>query len=139
MLRVDEGGEAAQLLGVGHDVQHDRGLARGFRTVDFHDAAAGNAAGAEGEIERKRARRDDVDHHIAAGVAKAHDAAFAEALFDLRDGRVEVTLTGGIDRRCRGCLLLFGLFIRRFFSGFGVGFRGGFGGRGFLEGFGGHR
>ena len=61
VLRVDERHDAAGRLGVGHRVQGDRRLAGGLRAVDLHDAAARQAADAEGDVERDRAGRDDLD------------------------------------------------------------------------------
>ena len=61
MLGVDEGAGAALLLGLGDDVQRERGLARAFRAVDFDDAALGQAADAERDIEAQRAGRDRFD------------------------------------------------------------------------------
>ena len=43
VLGVDEGGDAAQVLGLGDDVQGQRGLAGGLRPVDLDDAAARDA------------------------------------------------------------------------------------------------
>ncbi len=52
MLHVDEGTDAAELLGLGDDVLAKGGLAGGLRAVDFDDAAARHAAHAEGDVER---------------------------------------------------------------------------------------
>jgi len=41
VLGVDEGGHATTALGLGDDVKRQRCLARGFRTVDLDDPAAG--------------------------------------------------------------------------------------------------
>ena len=48
VLGVDERRDAAGGLGVGHRVQCDGGLPRGLRAVDLHDAAARQAADAQG-------------------------------------------------------------------------------------------
>jgi hypothetical protein len=42
MLGIDEGADAALLLGFGDGVQRQRRLARGFRPVDLDDAARGS-------------------------------------------------------------------------------------------------
>ena len=46
MLGVDEGHLAPPLLGLGHNVQGQGGLAGGFRPVYLDDAALGHAADA---------------------------------------------------------------------------------------------
>ena len=60
VLGVDEAANAALLLRLGDDMQGQRGLARGFRTVDLDDAAARQAADAERDVEAERARGDSV-------------------------------------------------------------------------------
>ncbi len=83
VLRVDEGGGAAQLLDVGDDLERERGLARRFRPVDLDDAPARQAADAEGEVQAERAGGDDLDALLDVLVAHAHDRALAELAFDL--------------------------------------------------------
>src|SRR5204862_7333394 len=61
MLDVDECRHAATALGLGDDVLADRRLARRLRAEDLGDPAARDAADPEGEIERDRTGRDDVD------------------------------------------------------------------------------
>ena len=56
VLGVDEGGDAAELLRLGDDLQRQRGLAGGFRAVDLDDAAARQAADAERDVERRASR-----------------------------------------------------------------------------------
>jgi hypothetical protein len=51
VLRVDEGGEPACLLGLGDDVQAEGRLAAGLRAEDLDDAAAGDPTDAEGQVE----------------------------------------------------------------------------------------
>ena len=65
VLGVDEGADAAVLLGLGDDVQGERGLAGGFRPVDLDDAAARQAADAERDVEAERAGGDRLDVHRA--------------------------------------------------------------------------
>ena len=64
VLGVDEGADAALLLGLGDDVQRQRGLARAFRAVDLDDPALGQAADAERDVEAQRAGRDRFDLHV---------------------------------------------------------------------------
>ena len=48
-------------LRFGDEVQRQRGLAGGFRTVDLDDATAREPADAERDVERDAAGRDDLD------------------------------------------------------------------------------
>jgi hypothetical protein len=84
VLRVDEGGGAARLLCVGDDLERERGLARGFRTVDLDHAAARKAADAERHVQAQRAGGDDLDGLVHVRIAHLHDRALAELLLDLR-------------------------------------------------------
>ena len=54
---VDEGGDAALALGLGHGVQGEGRLAAGFRSEDLDDAAVGNALAAQGQVQREAAGR----------------------------------------------------------------------------------
>ncbi len=89
MLRVDEGAGAALLLRLRDRVQRQRGLAGGFRPVDLDDAAAGEAADAKRDVQRQRARRDDLGGIDRLALAEAHDRALAEGALDLAERRVE--------------------------------------------------
>ena len=89
MLGVDEGADAALLLSLGDGVQRERGLAGGFRPVDFDDASARQAADAERDIEAERAGGDDIDIHRPVVLAELHDRALAEISLDLGQRRVE--------------------------------------------------
>ena len=88
VLDVDERGDAAGALRLGDDVLAERGLARRLRTEDLGDAAARDAADAEREVQRDRARRDRVDRLALPG-AELHDRAAAELLLDREDGGVD--------------------------------------------------
>jgi hypothetical protein len=94
VLGVDERAHPAELLGLGDDVVHQRRLARGLRPEDLHDAAAGDAADAEGEVQRQRPGGDRVDAHARALVAHAHDRALAELTLDLRQRALEGGVAG---------------------------------------------
>ena len=72
--------------------KRQRGFARGFRTVDFDDAAARQAADAERDVETERAGGDRLDV-VGARVAQTHDRALAELLFDLAERGGERLLT----------------------------------------------
>ena len=63
VLGVDVGAHAAVALGLGDDVHGQRRLARGLRAVDLGDAAAREAADAEGEVEREGPGGDRLDGH----------------------------------------------------------------------------
>src|SRR5450756_1334269 len=86
VLGVDEGGLATEPLRLRDEVIDHGGLARRLRAVDLADAAARDAADAEGDVEGQRPGGHEL-HVIAHGmVAEAHDAALAELALDLRDG-----------------------------------------------------
>src|SRR5262245_54615039 len=89
MLGVDEGRHAALLLRLGDDLQRERGLARRLRTEHLDDAAAWDAADAEGIVEADGAGRDRGDLRDDILGAQAHDRALAELLFDLADGHFD--------------------------------------------------
>src|SRR5690606_20832695 len=80
---VDEGAGAAQLLHFGDDLQGERGLARGFGTVDFDDAAARQAAYAQRDVQPQRPGGHDLDVVFDSIVAVAHDRALAKLFFNL--------------------------------------------------------
>ena len=61
VLGVDEAADAAGLLRLRHDLQGERGLAGGFRSVDLDDAPARQPADAERDVEAERARGDRLD------------------------------------------------------------------------------
>ena len=86
---VDEGADAALLLRLGHGVQRQRGLARGFRPVDLDDAAARQAADAERDVEAERAGGDRLDLHRPVVLAEPHDRALAEGALDLGERGVQ--------------------------------------------------
>src|SRR5512135_873043 len=83
VLGVDVGGGAACLLDLGDDLQAQRGLARGFRTVDLDDAAPRQATDAERDVEPERPGRHHLQVVLDLGIAHFHDRALAELLFDL--------------------------------------------------------
>ena len=58
VLGVDERHLAARLLRLRQDVQGQRRFAGGLRAVDLHDAAPGQAADAERQVQRQRAGGD---------------------------------------------------------------------------------
>src|SRR6185295_9468174 len=89
VLRVDERGHAAQFLRLGNHLQRQRGLARRLRPEDFDDAAARHAADAERVVDADGPGGDGVDRLDGAFLAKAHDRALAELLFDLPDRQVD--------------------------------------------------
>ena len=87
MFGIDEGADAALLLGFGDRLQRQRRLARAFRSVDFDDAALRQAADAERDIEAERAGRNGFDLDDAVVRAEFHDRALAERPFDLGECR----------------------------------------------------
>jgi len=94
VLDVDEGGEAAALLGLGDHAETEGGLAGGFRAVDLDDAALGEAADPEGEVDGKRAGAERLDLHL--GIAtEAHDRALAELLRDGGERELDILVARG--------------------------------------------
>ena len=83
VLDVDVRGLAAVFLRAGHDVEREGGLAAALGAVYLHDAPAGHAAYAEGQVKRERARGDGLHVHGDV-VAQAHYRALAEVLLYLR-------------------------------------------------------
>ena len=65
VLGVDEGGDAAGLLGLGDGVQGERRLAARLGAEDLDDPAAGHALAAQGDVERQAAGRDALDGGVA--------------------------------------------------------------------------
>ena len=89
VLGVDEGGLAAEALGLGDEVVHEGGLAGRLGAVDLDDAAARDAAHSERDVESERACRHALQVVAHRMVAHAHDAALAELALDLGHGCVE--------------------------------------------------
>jgi hypothetical protein len=88
MLGIDEGAGAALALRLGHDMQRQRGLARALGPVDLDDAALGQAADPQRNVESQRAGRDRLDLQRLA-LAELHDRALAEGALDLGESRVQ--------------------------------------------------
>ena len=84
VLGVHKGASAAQLLHLRNHLQRQRGLARGFRAVNFNHAAAGQATHAQGNVQAQRAGGNHLDVLDRLAFTQAHDRALAELLFDLR-------------------------------------------------------
>ncbi len=84
VLGIDEGRGAALALAFGDHLQGQRGLARGFRTVDLDHAAARQTAHAQRDVQAQRAGGNGVDGDLGM-VAHAHHGALAELLLDLAE------------------------------------------------------
>src|SRR5918999_3732310 len=91
VLGVDEGRDAALALCVGDRVQRDTRLSGTLGSEYLHDAAAGQAADAESDVEGDGAGRDHLDRHSGL-VAHAHDGALAELALDLGECGLESLL-----------------------------------------------
>src|SRR5205814_7161641 len=103
VLGVDIRCDTPLLLHLSDDLQTQRRLARGFRTVDLDYAASRQTAGPERNIEAKRARGDDLQVILHLGLAHPHDRALAELLLDLREGCGERFALVVVHREsCRG-------------------------------------
>jgi hypothetical protein len=94
VLRVDERANAAGALRIGHDVQRQRRLARGFGAEDLHHAAARQTLAADGEVEAERPGRNAINRRGDI-VAHAHDGPIAVVLVDAGD-RVFERLVGDL-------------------------------------------
>jgi hypothetical protein len=81
MFHVNEGGHAAHFLGLGDDVLGQGGLARTFGAIDFGDAASGDAADAQGDVEGDGAGGDSFNVQVS-GLPQFHNSPFSEAFFD---------------------------------------------------------
>ncbi len=77
MLGIDERRHAAQLLGVGDDVERERRLARRLGPVDLGHPAAGDAADTGHRVQRDRPGGDRLDGDPGFLGAHAHDRALA--------------------------------------------------------------
>jgi len=86
VLGVDEGRGAAELLGLGDDVQGERGLAARFRPVDLADAPPRDAADAQGQIEADGAGGDGGDGDVGRVVELHHRALAPLALYGRERG-----------------------------------------------------
>ncbi|MNI22150.1 hypothetical protein D3C73_757010 [compost metagenome] len=85
MFSIDEGADAALLLGFCNRLQRECRLTRTFRTVNFDDTALGETANAERNIEAERAGRNRLDLDDTVVRTELHDRAFAEGSFNLRE------------------------------------------------------
>ena len=74
---------AAHLLGLGDDLVDERRLTRGLGAEDLDDPPARDAAHAEREVDRQRARRDRGHRARRGVVAEPHQRALAELALDL--------------------------------------------------------
>ena len=83
VLGVDEGADAALLLGFRQHLQGQRGLAGGFRAVNLDHPAARQAADAERDIQPQGARGNGLDLDALVVGTEPHDRALAEVLVDL--------------------------------------------------------
>ena len=93
VFHVNECSQASGFLGLGDGRQGQGGFTGGFRSVDFHNAAAGKAAHTQSAVNQKVARGNDVHFHFDV-VSKAHNGVFSEVFLDLGEGQVKVALAG---------------------------------------------
>ena len=89
MFGVDIGGDAALLLDLGHDMQRQGGLARGFRTINFDHPAARQAADAQRDVQAQGAGGDGIGRQAQVAAAQLHHRALAEGPVDLAQRRLE--------------------------------------------------
>ena len=86
VFRVDEGADAAGFLTLGNGFETERGFTGRFRTEDFHDTTARQAADAECQVYAERAGGDDVKVFFLLAAVHFHDGSFAEVFFNLGKG-----------------------------------------------------
>ena len=89
VLGVDEGGGAAGLLHLGHDVQRQGGFAGAFRPVDLDHPPLGQAADAERDIQTQRSGRVGLHDIAGALLTQLHHRPLAEGPVDLRKRRFQ--------------------------------------------------
>ena len=89
VLGVDEGADAALLLGFRHGVQASVVLPERFRPVNLDHPPARQPADAERDVEAERARWDGLDIHRLVVLAEPHDRALAEIALDLGERGIE--------------------------------------------------
>ena len=97
MLGVDERGDPAVPLGIGHRVQRDGRLAAGFRPEELDDPPARQPLPPQRQVQRQGPRRDPLDFEVGP-LPQLHDRAGAERFLDLAD-RVVQRLGVGRHRR----------------------------------------
>ena len=100
MLGIHEGHLAALLLGLRQHMERQRSFTGGFRAVDLHHAATGQAPDPQRQIQRQRAGGNRLHiGHVAVTVA--HDRALAIHLFNLLHGGLDRLFLVGVDGGCR--------------------------------------
>ncbi len=99
VLRVHEGHLASLLLGLGHHMEGQGGLAGGLRPVDLDDAPLGEPADAKSHVQGQGACGDDL-HIQGRPVPQAHNGALAVHFFNLAHGAVDGFFL--VRRRSRG-------------------------------------
>ena len=101
MLSVDEGHFPTQLLGFSQDVQGQGCLAGGFGTIDLYDAALGDTANAQGNVQSQGTGGDRFDCNVGV-LPQAHDRTLAIGPLNLGHGSLQCLLLviSGIVGRC---------------------------------------
>jgi hypothetical protein len=85
VLGIDKSRRTAEFLGLGNDLQRQRGLAGRFGTIDLDHAPARQATDAECDIEADGTARNRLDIFRGTGIAHAHDGTLAELFLDLAE------------------------------------------------------
>ena len=106
MFHVNERGDATHFLYLGNDMLANGCFARGFGSVDFGDAPAGDAANTEGDIKGERAGGIGLGLHVL-GFSQTHNGTFTVAFEDISDGFIEHSTFCAI-YVIVGCCQLFG-------------------------------
>ncbi len=82
VFHVNEGGHAAHLLGLGHDVLGQGGLAGGLGAVDLGDSSPGHTAYPKGNVQRNGPRWYGF-HIEVSGLTQPDDGPIAKTLLDV--------------------------------------------------------
>jgi hypothetical protein len=99
VLGVDEGGDAAGLLHLGHGVKRQGRLAARLRPVDLDDPPARVAADAQRQVEARRAAGEGLHLPIDAVFGHREDRALPELLLDGGNRQGDRLLLVGLGRR----------------------------------------
>ena len=88
VFNINEHGGAAQFLDFGDDVEAQGGFPSAFMSINFNDSAARHTADTECQVQRERAGGDGFNRDYLA-IGEAHNRAFAEFTFDLRNRLID--------------------------------------------------
>ena len=88
MLGVNKTGDTALLLYLGHHMQGNRRLTTGLRPIYLDNAALGNAAYPQRQIQTERTGRHSLNLHVA-GISQFHNGTLSIVFFNLCNRRFQ--------------------------------------------------